>query len=296
MKKIFGIIFLIICTSALFSIAPANAEPFKFYGKGHVDPSHPVFGNEFLRTVIKDDKGVLINIVPHFGMVLIRMDLQKNETCDTNPMIICFTGTISELKNVDHPNVGSEITLKINLIEGIEDLSILTGNMAGTEVRVFLENIGDKMNNEYDKLQISWDTCEVEFDEENFPKSVKITPKVINKLQDPINETVDSKFRFSVDSEVHSSSHIHLDNIFVDDFKIIPKDNSSIFLNVTKALLDAEKQNISLVEIKSRHYTLMSSDVTAYDNDDHAVIVFKIHNQAWVIDGGVCESISEIHS
>jgi len=121
--------FLILISLIPLIVFPAQSyqEEFKFYGRGHVDPSDPVFGDEFLRLLIKGDKGAIVDVISHYGIVVIRMDLEKDQKCSNSEFIICFNGKISELKNVDHPNVGSELSLKINMQEGTWNLSIHSG-------------------------------------------------------------------------------------------------------------------------------------------------------------------------
>jgi len=270
-----------------------QSEEFKFYGRGHVDPSHPIYGDEFLRTIIKGDKGAIIDVISHYGIVVIRMDLEQDKSCSTDNFIICFTGKVSKLKNVDHPEVGSEISIKLNLLEGTEEISINSGDMAGTHVPVFLENIGKGKYPEQGTHKISWKSCEVEFDENsNLPKLLKIIPQVMDETNQGIESTINSKFRFSYDLRTGDTSHVHLDYITIEDFVIEPQDSKPIVLNLTKAFLKIEGK--TPVSIESRHYTLYpsnSEELASYNNDDEVVLEFEFVDGKWIPKMGLCKSL-----
>lgn len=258
-------------------------EEFKFYGRGHVEPSNPIFGDEFLRLLIKGDKGTIIDVVSHYGIVVIRMDLEKDQSCDDSEFIRCFKGKISELKNVDHPNVGSDISLKINSQEGIWKLSIHSGNMEGTNVLVFLENNENKSNT--GNLQISWDNCMIELNKyTNKPETLKITPSVIDNSNNKITSEVKAKFRFSYDSNLSNTSHTHLDYKIIDEFTIYPNNPESIVLNITKAIEKAETEGISKIQIEKRHYTISNTteeDKISYNNEDEIILELIKEDEKW---------------
>lgn len=272
-----------------------QSEIFKFYGRGHVDPSDPIFGNEFLRTIIKGDKGAIIDVISHYGIVVIRMDLEQDANCDSNELIICFNGKISELKNVDHPNIGSKISLKLNLQEGTEELTIHTGNMAGTNVLVFLENIGNRKQTDIGNLKIDWQSCKVEFDNNSaLPKTLEIIPLVVDELDKPITFEIKSKFRFSYDSKIEETSHVHLGYSIIDEFVIKPHNSNPIVLNITKAFTDAENPNKNPIQIESRHYTIFppeQGEPASYNNEDQVVLEFSFEGGSWKAKPGICKSI-----
>jgi len=287
----------------LFSVIPlivfptqSYQEEFKFYGKGHVDPSDPVFGDEFLRLLIKGDKGAIIDVISHYGIVVIRMDLEKDPSCSNLEFIICFNGKISKLKIVDHPNVGSELSLKINLQEGTWELSIHSGNMAGTNVLVFLENIANENKLDKGNLRIDWRSCIVEFDtNSNKPQTLKITPYVLDDSDNEITLDVKSKFRFSYDVDKSDTSHFHLDYKMIEEFVISSINPEPLSLNITKAIENAEEQEISQFQVESRHYTLFpptENDVISYNNEDEIIIEFIHENEKWKTNKGLCKSIS----
>ena len=271
-------------------------EEFKFYGRGHVDSADPVFGDEFLRLIIKGDKGVIVDVISHYGIVVIRMDLEKDHSCSVLEFIICFNGKISELKNVDHPNVGSELSLKINLQEDTWNLLIHSGNMAGTDVLVFLENIGGENKPDKGNLRIDWRDCVVEFDT-NFskPQTLKIMPYVLDNSNNEISSDVKSKFRFSMDSDKGDTSHVHLDNKIIEEFVISSNNPVPIILNLTKAIIKAEEQHISQIQVESRHYTIFppnENEAISYNNDDEIILEFVHENENWKTRQGSCTSVS----
>jgi len=261
-----------------------------------VDSSNPVFGDEFLRLLIKGDKGAIVDVISHYGIVVIRMDLEKDQSCSDSEFIICFNGKISELKNVDHPNVGSEISLKINLQEDTWNLSIHSGNMAGTNVLVFLENIGNENKPDKGNLRIDWRDCVVEFDKNsNIPQTLKIIPFVLDDSDIEIKSDVKSKFRFSYDSKESNTSHVHLDNKIIEEFVISSNNPIPIVLNITKAIEKAEKQQISQIQVESRHYTIFppnEKEAISYNNDDEILLEFSYENENWKINQGLCTFIS----
>jgi len=271
-------------------------EEFKFYGRGHVDSADPVFGDEFLRLLIKGDKGAIVDVISHYGIVVIRMDLEKDQSCSNSEFIICFNGTISELKNVDHPNVGSELSLKINLQEDTWTLSIHSGNMAGTNVLVFLENIGDEKKPDKGNLWIDWRDCVIELDKNsNKPQTLKIMPYVLDDSNNEITSDVKSKFRFSYDSDKSDTSHVHLDNKIIEEFIISSNNTTPITLNITKAIEKAEERHISQIQVESRHYTIFppnENEAISYNNDDEILLEFIYEKENWKINQGLCTSIS----
>ena len=290
--------FMILLSVIPLIIFPTQSyqEEFKFYGRGHVNPSDPVFGDEFLRLLIKGDKGAIVDVISHYGIVVIRMDLEKDQSCSNSEFIVCFTGKISELKNVDHPNVGSELSLKINLQDGTWELSIHSGNMAGTNVLVFLEKVGSENKPDKGNLRIDWRDCVVEFDTNtNKPQTLKITPYVLDDSNNEITQDVKSKFRFSYDSDKSETSHVHLDYKIIEEFIISSINPEPIVLNITKAIEKAEEQEISQIQVESRHYTLFpptEKDVISYNNDDEIVLEFVHENENWRTNQGLCKSIS----
>lgn len=297
MRKFFYSIVILGTFSLLIIPFPAHNEVFKFYGRGHVDPSHPIYGDEFLRTIIKGDKGAIIDVISHYGIVVIRMDLERDSNCDPNELVICFNGKVSKLKNVDHPEVGSEISLKFNLQEGTEEISIHTGDMAGTNVLVFLENIGDRKNhNDTGNLHIDWQSCQVEFDKESgLPIILKIIPQVLDDSNKLITSDITSKFRFSYDSKIEESSHVHLDYSIIDEFLIEPKNPQPIILNLTKAFIKAENFTITSIQIESRHYTIFPSnngEPISYNNEDQIVVEISFENGKWFAKQGLCKNIT----
>jgi len=261
-----------------------------------VDSSDPVFGDEFLRLLIKGDKGAIVDVISHYGIVVIRMDLEKDQSCSDSEFIICFNGKISELKNVDHPNVGSELSLKINLQEDTWNLLIHSGNMAGTNVLVFLENIGNENKPDKGNLSIEWRDCVVEFDKNsNIPQTLKIIPFVLDDSDIEIKSDVKSKFRFSFDSNKSNTSHVHLDNQIIEEFVISSNNHIPIILNITKAIEKAEEQQISQIQVESRHYTIFppnEKEAISYNNDDEILLEFSYENENWKINQGLCTSIS----
>ena len=271
-------------------------EEFKFYGRGHVDSADPVFGDEFLRLVIKGDKAAIVDVISHYGIVVIRMDLEKDQNCSNSEFIICFNGKISELKNVDHPNVGSELSLKINLQEDTWNLLIHSGNMAGTDVLVFLENIGDENKPQKGNLWIDWRDCVIELDTNSKkPQTLKFIPYVLDNLNNEITSDVKSKFRFSMDSDKSETSHVHLDNKIIEDLVISKVNPTPITLNITKAIEKAEEQTFTQFQIESRHYTIFppnEEDAISYNNDDQIILEFIQENETWTTNPGLCSSIS----
>jgi len=290
--------FLILLSLISLIIVPTQSyqEEFKFYGRGHVDSADPVFGDEFLRLLIKGDKGVIVDVISHYGIVVIRMDLEKDQSCSNLEFIICFNGKISGLKNVDHPNIGSELSLKINLQEDIWNLLIHSGNMAGTDVLVFLENIGDENKPDKGNFRIDWRDCVVEFDtNSNKPKTLKFIPYVLDNSNNEITSDVKSKFRFSMDSDKSDTSHVHLDNKIIEDFVISAANPTPITLNITKAIEKAEEQKISQIQVESTHYTIFpptENEAISYNNDDEIILEFIQENENWKIHQGLCTSIS----
>ena len=271
-------------------------EEFKFYGRGHVDSADPVFGDEFLRLLIKGDKGAIVDVISHYGIVVIRMDLEKDQSCSNSEFIICFNGTISELKNVDHPNVGSELSLKINLQDDTWNLSIHSGNMAGTNVLVFLENIGSEKKPDKGNLWIDWSDCVIEFDKNsNKPQTLKIMPHVLDDSNNQIISDVKSKFRFSFDSDKSDTSHVHLDNKIIEEFIISSNNPEPLTLNITNAVEKAEELQISQIQVESRHYTVFpptEGDAISYNNEDQILLEFIHQNEGWEIHQGLCKSIT----
>ncbi len=271
-------------------------EEFKFYGRGHVDSADPVFGDEFLRLLIKGDKGVIIDVISHYGIVVIRMDLEKDPSCSNSEFVICFKGKISDLKNVDHPNIGSELSLKINLQEDTWTLSIHSGNMAGTNVLVFLENIGDEKKPDKGNLWIDWRDCVIELDKNsNKPQTLKIMPYVLDESNNEITSDVKSKFRFSYDSDKSDTSHVHLDNKIIEEFIISSNNTTPITLNITKAIEKAEERHISQIQVESRHYTIFppnENEAISYNNDDEIILEFIYENENWKTRQGSCTSVS----
>ena len=271
-------------------------EEFKFYGRGHVDSADPVFGDEFLRLLIKGDKGVIIDVISHYGIVVIRMDLEKDPSCSNSEFVICFKGKISDLKNVDHPNIGSELSLKINLQEDTWTLSIHSGNMAGTNVLVFLENIGDEKKPDKGNLWIDWRDCVIELDKNsNKPQTLKIMPYVLDESNNEITSDVKSKFRFSYDSDKSDTSHVHLDNKIIEEFIISSNNTTPITLNITKAIEKAEERHISQIQVESRHHTIFppnENEAISYNNDDEIILEFIYENENWKARQGSCTSVS----
>jgi len=271
-------------------------EEFKFYGRGHVDSADPIFGDEFLRLLIKGDKGAIIDVISHYGIVVIRMDLEKDPSCSNSEFVICFKGKISDLKNVDHPNIGSELSLKINLQEDTWTLSIHSGDMAGTNVLVFLENIGDEKKPDKGNLWIDWRDCVIELDKNsNKPQTLKIMPYVLDESNNEITSDVKSKFRFSYDSDKSDTSHVHLDNIIIEEFIISSNNTTPIILNITKAIEKAEERHISQIQVESRHYTIFppnENEAISYNNDDEIILEFIYENENWKTNQGLCKSIS----
>jgi len=290
--------FLILISLIPLIVFPAQSyqEEFKFYGRGHVDPSDPVFGDEFLRLLIKGDKGAIVDVISHYGIVVIRMDLEKDQKCSNSEFIICFNGKISELKNVDHPNVGSELSLKINMQEGTWNLSIHSGNMAGTNVLVFLENVGNKNNPDKGNLRIDWRDCVVEFDKNfNKPQTLNIIPYVLDDSNTEITSDVKSKFRFSYDSDKSDTLHVHLDYKIIEEFVISSNNPMPITLNITKAIEKAEELEISHIQVESRHYTIFppnEKEAISYNNDDEIILEFIYENENWKTNQGLCKPIS----
>jgi hypothetical protein len=269
-------------------------EEFKFYGRGHVDSADPVFGDEFLRLLIKGDKGAIVDVISHYGIVVIRMDLEKDQSCSNSEFIFCFNGTISDLKNVDHPNVGSELSLKVNLQEDTWNLSIHSGNMAGTNVLVFLENIGSEKKPDKGNLWIDWSDCVIEFDKNsNKPQTLKIMPFVLDDSNNQITSDVKSKFRFSFDSDKSDTSHVHLDNKIIEEFIISSNNPEPLILNITNAIEKAEDLQISQIQVESRHYTVfppIEGDAISYNNEDQVLLEFIHQNEGWEIHQGLCKS------
>jgi len=290
--------FLILLSLILLITVPTQSyqEEFKFYGRGHVDSADPVFGDEFLRLLIKGDKGAIIDVISHYGIVVIRMDLEKDPSCSNSEFVICFKGKISDLKNVDHPNIGSEISLKINLQEDTWTLSIHSGNMAGTNVLVFLENIGDEKKPDKGNLWIDWRDCVIELDKNsNKPQTLKIMPYVLDESNNEITSDVKSKFRFSYDSDKSDTSHVHLDNKIIEEFIISSNNTTPITLNITKAIEKAEERHISQIQVESRHYTIFppnENEAISYNNDDEILLEFIYEKENWKINQGLCTSIS----
>ena len=295
MEKYVFLTFLII---SILLVIPSqtNSEVFKFYGRGHVDPADPIFGDEFLRTIIKGDKGAIIDVVSHFGIVVIRLDLIPDPNCNSNELIVCFTGKVSKLRNVDHPNVGSEISLKINMQEGTEELTIHSGNMAGTNVLIFLENIGEK-NHQRGNLRIQWDSCKVEFDKTSgLPKTLAVIPLVMDELNNLINSEIKSKFRFSYDKKVEETSHVHLDYRIIDEFIISALNPSSLILNLTKAFSDMENPSESPIQIEARHYTIFplnENEPPSYSNKDQVLLEFNFNDGRWTPEKVLCSSLEQ---
>ncbi len=270
---------------------------FKFYGRGHVDPSHPVFGDEFIRTIIKGEKGAIIDVISHYGIVVIRMDLQRDYSCHTDDSIICLNGKVSNLRNVDHPNVGSDISLRLNLREGTEEIAITSGNMNGTNVLIYLENIGDAKNYPTKgNLKIDWQRCEVKFNKIGMPEIISIFPKVIDEFNRPITDAVKSKFRFSFDNIIEESSHAHFGYKIIEDFTISPNNPDPLTINLTDALLKAENSDVDSIQVESRHYTIFPvnpEEHISYNNDDQSILKFIYENEVWVTDEGLCKSVNE---
>jgi len=293
--KISFVILLSVITLIVYP-TPSYQEEFKFYGRGHVEPSHPIFGDEFLRLLIKGDKAAIIDVISHYGIVVIRMELEEDQSCSNSEFIKCYNGKISELKNVDHPNVGSEISLMINLQEGVWELDIHSGNMEGTHVLVFLENVSSANEPERGNLRIDWYDCIVEFDKNtNKPQTLKIYPQVLDESNDEITQDVRSKLRFSYDSEKSDTQHIHLDYKMIDEFIISSINPEPIVLNITQAIEKAEELEISQIQIESRHYTLFpptEKDVISYNNNDEIILEFNHKNENWEANPSGCSSIS----
>ena len=276
----------------------SQEEEFKFYGRGHVDPSHPVFGDEFIRTIIKGNSGAIIDVISHYGIVVIRMDLERDSNCDSSDFVICFNGKISKLKNVDHPNVGSEISLKLNLQEGTEEISILTGNMNGTNVLIYLENVGEGKNiQNKGNLKIDWQSCEVEYNAiSGWPETVKIIPQVIDGSNNSITHDVKSKLRFSYDNKIEEASHAHLGYTIIEEFVIKAQNNEPIILNLTEAIAEAIEFNITPIQVESRHYTIFPSsqyEYGSFSNDDQVILEFILKDGRWIANQGICKSIIE---
>jgi len=116
--------------------------PIKFYGEGPIDLDSvdPHFPNFILRTVIKGDTGVLISATNH-GILLNRLSLTQVENCDENPMVLCFEGHVSGLKNVDHPEIGDMIEITIDFENKQQVISMVSGSMNGTTSLIYLEKI-----------------------------------------------------------------------------------------------------------------------------------------------------------
>jgi len=116
--------------------------PIKFYGEGPIvlDTGDPTFPDFILRTVIKGDTGVIISATDH-GILLNRLSLTQVENCDENPMVLCFEGHVSGLKNVDHPEIGSMIEITIDFENKQQIISMVSGSMNGTTSLIHLEKI-----------------------------------------------------------------------------------------------------------------------------------------------------------
>jgi len=116
--------------------------PIKFYGEGPIvlDSEEPKFPDFILRTVIKGDTGVIISATDH-GILLNRLSLTQVENCDENPMVLCFEGHVSGLKNVDHPEIGSMIEITIDFENKQQIISMVSGSMNGTTSLIHLEKI-----------------------------------------------------------------------------------------------------------------------------------------------------------
>jgi len=296
MKKT-GILIFLIAVSLVAIPSQTMGEVFKFYGRGHVDPADPIFGDEFLRTIIKGDKGAIIDVISHYGIVVIRFDLIPDPNCDSNELIICFTGKVSKLRNVDHPNVGSEISLKINLQEGTEELKIHSGNMEGTNVLIFLENIGEK-NLQRGSHKIKWDSCEVEFDKHSgLPKSLEVIPLVVDQENNLVTFEVKSKFRFSYDKKIEETSHVHLDYSIIEDFTINAQNPTPLILNLTKAFSNTENLSKSPIQIEARHYTILPLDESyppSYSNEDQILLEFSFEDGLWNSNKLLCDTLEQI--
>jgi len=275
---------------------------FKFYGKGHVEPSNPIYGDEFIRTLIKGDKGAIIDVISHYGIVVIRLDLKLNENCSTES-IKCFSGKVSSLKNVDHPAVGSEIDIKINFDEGIEEIDILSGDMKGTHVLIYLENIpnGIDKKEKQNQFLINWYNCETKFYQhtDRYPTYIDIMPKVLTKENKETTKKFTSMHRFSYDGIISDSNlHSHLDYQTISDHLIDPSIENSLRLNLTTAFEKANEEGYSNLEIKSRHYALTPDQEnplennTIYDNSDEVLFEFEKTNDIWVIKESICDSFN----
>jgi len=296
MKKA-GLLIFLIAVSLVAIPSQTTGEVFKFYGRGHVDPADPIFGDEFLRTIIKGDKGAIIDVISHYGIVVIRFDLIPDPNCDSNEIIVCFTGKVSKLRNVDHPNVGSEISLKINLQEGTEELKIHSGNMAGTNVLIFLENIGEK-NLQRGSQKIQWDYCKVEFDKNSgLPKTIEIIPLVVDQSNNLVTSEVKSKFRFSYDKKIEDTSHVHLGYSIIEDFTINAQNPTSLILNLSRAFSNTENLSKSPIQIESRHYTIFPLDESgppSYSNDDQVLLEFTFEDGRWIPKKLLCDTLEQI--
>jgi len=111
----------------------------KFYGKGPVDDSDPNWPGKIIQTAIKGDSGVIIASTSE-GIKLVRIKLSLAQLCEEQKSI-CIEGKVSGLKNTEHPAIGDNMKITINLETKTQTISMVTGMMEGTNTVIHLQKI-----------------------------------------------------------------------------------------------------------------------------------------------------------
>ncbi len=112
----------------------------KFFGKGPVDDSDPNWPGKIIRTAIKGDRGVVIAATSE-GIKLVRFDVISTQKCQDAQNSICIETIVSDLKNTEHPGVGDDMIISLDLETKTQVISMVSGVMEGTNTIIHLQKI-----------------------------------------------------------------------------------------------------------------------------------------------------------
>jgi hypothetical protein len=112
----------------------------KFFGKGPVDDSDPNWPGKIIRTAIKGDNGVVIAATAE-GIKLVRFEVTTAHQCQDAQNSICIEAIVSALKNTEHPGIGDDMNISIDLDTKTQVISMVSGMMEGTNTIIHLQKM-----------------------------------------------------------------------------------------------------------------------------------------------------------